>query len=543
MVLHLRLLSPPEDGGAPMPDWLFRIILRFRLLRDVLNRFLIGRFAGSTPSRPHRFSLWSPQPPGTEIPKGPSRFTSWPGLLDRSFTGRHLAPASRTYPDVSRTVLLFDREGAMKPSERSSVLFCFFAQWFTDSFLRTLPDLRRTDSNHEIDLCQIYGLDEITTWALRAREGGRLKCRVVDGLEYPCLLYVDGKIDPQFAGEGEGLSYLRDGRWQTWEGFLRKKFAEDFTASPLTPEQRLATFTAAGLERGNSTVFYTLFNTIFLREHNRIAGLLEDEYDWSDDRLFETARLINIRQLLTVVVDDYIRHLGGSFPFSLDRSFAEKERWYRTNRITLEFNLLYRWHSLAPDAFTLDGATIPWTEYRFNNAAIDTAGLKRLIEDASRQPAGKMSLFNTPAFLSGAEAASLMQAQRFELDGFNAYRKRFRLKPYASIEELSEDPKVRKALNDLYDGKVDDVEFTVGLLAEKRSGSNVLSPTLQQMVAYDAFTHILTNPVLSTEVHCEATYSELGWQIVHEHASLEAIVRRNMGRDKDVKVSLAHAGV
>ena len=34
----------------------------------------------------------------------------------------------------------------------------FFAQWFTDSFLRTsLTDYRKNESNHEIDLCQIYG--------------------------------------------------------------------------------------------------------------------------------------------------------------------------------------------------------------------------------------------------------------------------------------------------------------------------------------------------------------------------------------------------
>ncbi|RZJ43730.1 MAG: hypothetical protein EON86_04665 [Brevundimonas sp.] len=523
-----------------MPKWLLQIILRFEGLRAFLNRFLIGRFARSTPARPHRFSLWNAQPPGAEIPNEPSRYTSWPGLLDRSFTGRHLAPVARVLPPISETVLLFDRQGPMQPSERSSVLFCFFAQWFTDSFLRTMPDLRRTDSNHEIDLCQIYGLDEVTTWALRAREGGRLKCRIVDGLEHPCLLYVDGQIDPQFAGTGQGLSYLRDGRWQAWEGFLRNKFKDDFAASPLTAEQRFATFEATGLERGNSTVFYAVFNTIFLREHNRIARLLEAEYAWDDDRLFETARLINIRQLLTVVVDDYIRHLGGSFPFSLDRSFAEKERWYRTNRITLEFNLLYRWHSLVPDAFTVDGTPVPWTEYRFNNAAIDTAGLKTLIEEASRQPAGRMSLFNTPAFLSKAEAASLSQAQKFELDGFNAYRKRFRMPPYVSIEELSDEPRVRDALNTLYKGDVDAVEFTVGLLAEKRSGSAVLSPTLQQMVAYDAFTHILTNPVLSTEVHCEATYSRLGWDIVHRHASLRDIVQRNMGPEGDVHISLAH---
>ena len=35
----------------------------------------------------------------------------------------------------------------------------FFAQWFTDSFLRTSrEDFRQNTSTQEIDLCQIYGL-------------------------------------------------------------------------------------------------------------------------------------------------------------------------------------------------------------------------------------------------------------------------------------------------------------------------------------------------------------------------------------------------
>ena len=45
-------------------------------------------------------------------------------------------------------------------------------------------------------------------------------------------------------------------------------------------------FFAVGLEHGNSTVGSTVLDVVFVREHNRIAGLLAAEHpQWSDDRL------------------------------------------------------------------------------------------------------------------------------------------------------------------------------------------------------------------------------------------------------------------
>ena len=53
-----------------------------------------------------------------------------------------------------------------------------------------LTDYRKNESNHEIDLCQIYGRNIDATNLLRSFDGGRLKSQVIDGEEYPEFLFA-----------------------------------------------------------------------------------------------------------------------------------------------------------------------------------------------------------------------------------------------------------------------------------------------------------------------------------------------------------------
>jgi len=526
----------------------------------LLNRAAINHFASTTPPRPHRFSLWSPTRPAaaphvSSAPAGapleaPASFqsssstcyTTWPSLFDRGFTARHLPGRTdgRVYPAIDDVVglLVRDSTAPMRLSESSSFLFCFFAQWFTDSFLRKDPvDPRRNTSNHEIDLCQIYGLDEPSTWALRLGQGGLLKSRQLNGEEYPPLLYSNGQIDPQFYGptENDGLSFLRAGRAAIWEAGINGSLTD-----VLNDPNRRDYFYASGLDRAGSTVAYSAFNIIFLREHNQIARAIAAVHpNWDDDRVFETARMVNIRQVLTVVVDDYIRHISGNvFPLELETGFAGKEPWYRTNRIAMEFDLLYRWHSIIPDALVVNGTSIPAVSYRFNNKLLEETGIETLISAASVQKAGRYGLFNTPDFMHGAEIGGLQWARQFGVQPFNRYRERFGLEPYKTIDDLTHgDADATKALTAVYGTDVNAVEFSIGLVAEGRDAGSLMPETVTRMVAFNAFTHIFTNPLLADEVHVEDTFSDVGWALIQQKSTLADIVSRNVSRA--VTVSLA----
>jgi prostaglandin-endoperoxide synthase 2 len=523
-------------------DSVLKVAAKFPPLSGALNRHFINQFATNTKHRPRAYSLWSadPKPPGLDDPGPITDYTSWPALTDKRYSGRHLPPADPAYTARLRKDLpyggpgqplgdftaLFKRSGPMKAS-RSSLLFMFFAQWFTDSVLRIdFRDRRMNTSNHDIDLCQIYGLTEEVARVLRTK--------------------VDGKLRSQFIGEEEYFDYLCEAAPQG--GFKIKDQYRALPASPVGlellldgfPPARAQKLYATGLERGNSSIGYVAISTLFMREHNRICGELKKNHPkWGDERLFQTARNINIVLLLKLVVEDYINHILGHRLFRLDPSFAEKQPWYRANWIALEFDMLYRWHGLAPDAVQVDGEKLVPNDFRNNNALLERVGLGALIAAVASQPAGRIGLFNTPDYLWGAEYKALKMGRDFRVRPYNEYRKLFGLEPLESFDELTKDPELRKTLARLYD-RMDDVEFFVGLFAEEGEPQWLFGSLLNRMVAYDAFTQIFSNPLLSQNVYNEATFTRYGLELIEKTTSIEVLVNRNV--KQPIKASLGVQG-
>ena len=129
------------------PVW--RVLQRPRLKPHV-NRLLINSAITKVPTRPNPFSTLAP-------------YTSWSSLTDRSYDAPPPAAAGDREPAARRARSPTCSCAAARTScaPKSTVLFAYFAQWFTDGFLRSdrsvARDPRRNDSNHEIDLMPLYG--------------------------------------------------------------------------------------------------------------------------------------------------------------------------------------------------------------------------------------------------------------------------------------------------------------------------------------------------------------------------------------------------
>jgi prostaglandin-endoperoxide synthase 2 len=481
------------------PFWVF--VNRTNWLARIANRLIVNIAVLKAPCRPLALSTQAP-------------YTNWATLTDRTWFSRYLPPAPQDMlPPASEVASLFKLRPERPPvlSDRSTLLFPSFAQWFTDGFLMTDADRRRTRTNHQIDLSQLYGLDPTVTAVLRRRselpgEKGKLKSVNSGKGEWAPPLYdAAGVRDPTFALVPEPTHLPSD-----W------------------PIEKRAALFAFGGERANSTAFTAAINTLFLREHNRICTMLErDNPGWDDERVFQTARNINIVLLIKLVVEEYINHISPYWMKLLaDPTPTYTARWNRENWIPVEFNLLYRWHSLVPTSATWGGASVDFAGLRFDNRTLLQDGLVTALAGASQTRAWRIGLFNTAPMLDGVEVASIQQGRDNRLASYNDYRVVFKYPRVTRFEQISGDPLVVSELRRIY-SDVDRIEFFAGLFAEELPSRSAVPALIGRMVAADAFSHALTNPLLSPQVYHAGTFTTTGMEVIEKNATLADLLARN----------------
>ena len=507
--------------------------------KEKLNEILINRLVNKGRTRPHP---WSTR----------CGHICWSSLTDRTYNARLLAPkpytgpggAGTPRPPLDEAAALFAADPAgQRVCPKSTCLFPSFAQYLTDGFIRTqmandppfgdgIEDRKRTTSNHEIDLSPLYGRIPSQTDVLREKSEspgrkGRLKSQTIGGEEYsPFLFIAKDKVDPQFVVNGVAVLDFPLG--------IRKSAAQH-------------TLFAVGGDRVNATPQVAMINTLLLREHNRVAALVEaNNPGWADEDVFQTTRNILIVMFIKVVVEEYINHINTSkFKVRANPKVSWGADWNRPNWMTVEFSLLYRWHSLVPVTMQWGGQPVPVAALLLDNSALLAGGLADAFAETSANNATELGLGNSAPIFVGppveAEPKAIAQGRENEVASYNDYREAMGLERVTSFEQVvgkTKNPaeKARRAalaarLKALY-GHVDNLEFYVGLFAEPREENGPLPKLITVMVAMDAFSQAFPNPLLSkhiwgNETNRRATFTAAGLAEIEKTATIRDMLARN----------------
>ncbi|GAC1455475.1 MAG: peroxidase family protein [Ktedonobacteraceae bacterium] len=261
-----------------------------------------------------------------------------------------------------------------------------------------------------------------------------------------------------------------------------------------------------------------MMSTLFVLEHNTICDHLKAEFPtWSDDELFDRARLINVGLMAKIHTVEWtpaiISHpttqaamrdewwgLQGERLSNLFGRFSSNEvisgtPGSATNHFTApyshteEFVAVYRMHPLIPDDYSFRAATDDHLieDRTFNevtdrsaNALLKQIPLLDLFYSFGTANPGALTLHNYPRFLQQFKrpdgividlaATDIFRMRELGVPRYNQFRRLIHLEPMQSFEELvpAEHPEWAEEIRRVYNNDIERVDLMVGLFAEPK---------------------------------------------------------------------------
>jgi hypothetical protein len=330
-----------------------------------------------------------------------------------------------------------------------------------------------------LDGSQIYGSDAATADKLRTHVGGKLKTS-------------PGNLLPL-----NNSTYFPTGTLP---------MAND---AHLVPDSQLF---AAGDVRANENIELTAMQTLFVREHNRIADLLAKQHPgWTDEQLYQEARRLVIAELQIITYTEWLPALLGS-------NALPAYTGYKPNvnpSIANEFSTaLFRFaHSqldnevdrLNSNGLDVAGGSVDLADAFFNPTLINPAGvtdpvsgmasteIDAILKGAASGDAQEVDLLAVrdirnllfgPPGAGGSDliARDIQRGRDHGLPDYNTLRAAYGLPRVTSFAQITSNVQVQQKLQQLY-GSVDKIDAFVGALAEDHVAGADVGPLTKAVLA------------------------------------------------------------
>ena len=305
-----------------------------------------------------------------------------------------------------------------------------------------------------------------------------------------------------------------------------------------------------------------MMHTLFTLEHNAICDRLHAEYPgWSDDDLFDRARLINTALLAKIHTIEWT-------PALLDHPTARRGlnvNWWglagKTVKrllgrisdnevisgivggrpdhfgvpysLTEEFVSVYRMHPLIPDDFTfrtvagdevLQEREFAQVAQRSAMELMEQVAMQDLFYSFGRAHPGAITLHNYPRALQNFQrpdgipqdlaATDVFRSRELGVPRYNEFRRLLHLEPIASFEDLTDNPEWVQELRRVYDD-VEQLDQMIGMYAENPPQGFAFSDTAFRIFVLMASRRLNSDRFLTTDYN-EQSYTKIGIEWVND---------------------------
>jgi hypothetical protein len=257
-------------------------------------------------------------------------------------------------------------------------------------------------------------------------------------------------------------------------------------------------FFLAGDVRANENPELTSLQTLFVREHNRLAGIIKaSNPSLSDEQIFQRARATVIAEIQAITYNQWLPSLLG--PNAMP-SYTGYKPWVNPG-ISNEFSTAgFRLgHSLLGDDIEFfDNQGRPVAEEMslhdafFNPNVVKENGIDSMLKYLASDPASELDtkvvdsvrnfLFVGPG-QGGFDLASLniQRGRDHGLADYNTVRAAFGLPRVTSFAQITSDPEMQAQLQEMY-GNVNNIDLWVGGLAEDHVPGGSVGPTFRAII-------------------------------------------------------------
>ena len=258
-----------------------------------------------------------------------------------------------------------------------------------------------------------------------------------------------------------------------------------------------------------------LMHTLFMREHNSICERLERAYpEWTDERLFQKARIINAALLAKIHTVEWTpailghptlqvgmranwwgiagervhrllgRHGRGDVLFGIPGSRTEQHA--APYSITEDFVSVYRMHPLMPDDYDLWDVRTGLPLERLEFVSLHGLGSRDVIQRVGAANAfyslglanpGAVTLHNSPRFMHrlrrtdgvfvDVTALDVLRSRERGVPRYAEFRRRLHMTPLRSFDDFAVDASTREELRSVYDDDLEKIDLTVGMFGER----------------------------------------------------------------------------
>jgi hypothetical protein len=304
---------------------------------------------------------------------------------------------------------------------------------------------------------------------------------------------------------------------------------------------------------GNWWVGLAMLHTLFTLEHNAICDRLRADFpSWSDQELFDRARLVNVAVMAKIHTIEWtpaiVAHptveagMNGNW---LTIRNSKQEHHSAPYSMTEEFVAVYRMHPLMPDDFSFRAfATGKVAEERslpdvFNERARELMtkfSMADLFYSFGVMHPGAIKLHNYPRHLQllkrsdaptiDLASVDILRDRERGVPRYNAFLKLIDKDPVKKFEDLSSNKEWVEEIRRVYNGDIDKVDLMVGLYAEDPPEGFGFSETAFRIFILMASRRLQSDRFFTTDYN-EKTYTKVGLKWIEDN-TMRTVLRRHI---------------